>query len=132
MAFWHRSAAAFLAALCTTACGISTPSSNIVDPVSGTVVVGGNVLHSFSMGKSGEVEITITSLVPTPPINSIWIALGLLGNGTCDLLPAYATPIIVNRVVPFGSLNKADYCLIVYETGVLTTPIAYTGRISHP
>ncbi len=132
MAFWHRSAAVLLTALCTTACGISTPSSNTVDPVSGTLGVGANVLHAFSVSRSGEVEITITSLVPTPPINSVWISLGLLGNGTCDLLPAYSTPIIVNRVVPFGSLNKADYCLIVYESTVLATPVAYTGRISHP
>jgi hypothetical protein len=119
-----------LAASCV-ACGISTPSNNTVEDVSGTVPVGGNDVHNYSLSKMGEVEVTITSLAPTPSA-SIGMALGQQFSGGCTLLQGYQAAVVVNRVVQFGSLQKGGYCLIVYDTGILTAPTAYTGKFSHP
>jgi len=124
---------AILAVVFSAACGISTPSNNTVDQVSGTVPVGGNVLHSFTASKAGEVEVTITSLTP-PPNGTLAMTLGQQAGTTCSLIPGYVSAVVVNRVVQFGSLNKGSYCLIVYDPtpSVLTVPASYTGRISHP
>ncbi len=131
MVFSHRVFIASILALCTASCGISTPSANTIREISGTIPVGGNAVHSFSATKTGEVEVTITSLTPTPS-NPIQLTLGQQSGANCTLLPGYVAPVVVNRVVQFGSLTKADYCLIVYDTAVLTAPTSYTGRISHP
>ena len=130
MRFWRLLPVILLAASCA-ACGISTPSNNTVETVPGTVPVGSNDVHNFSLSKMGEVEVTITSLAPTPSA-SIGMALGQQFSGGCTLLQGYVSPVVVNRVVQFGALQKGGYCLIVYDTGILTAPTTYTAKISHP
>ena len=119
------------AALLSVACGISTPSSNKVETVSGIIPVGGSDSKNFSNTKTGELQITVTTLSPSPSA-SLGLAIGQQITGTCSLIQNYVASLVVNRVVEFGSLQKGDYCLYVYDTGVLTAATAYTAKISHP
>lgn len=131
MRFRPLTVAALLASLLAVACGITTPSDNTVDPVSGTIPVGGSDTHSYTFKRNGEVEVRITSVTPTPSA-SLGMGLGQTANGVCTLLAGYVSALVVNRTAQFGYLNKGDYCLIVYDTGVLTVPTNYSGTVSHP
>ena len=112
--------------------GIIDPSKNTIDPISGTLQVGGQVQSTHTLGKNGEVEVTMTSVTPTPANGSIGLQLGQVVNGTCSLLQGYSAAGVVNRKVQFGVLNKGTYCLVVFDPGVLTVPVTYAGNFSHP
>lgn len=124
-------AVAIVVVLMTTACGISTPSNNTKDTISGTIPVGGSDSHDFTVNKNGEVEVTVTSLTPSPSA-SLGMGLGQPTSGTCGLIQGYVAALVANRTAPFGYLNKGNYCLLVYDTGILTTATAYSATISHP
>src|SRR5215217_2947177 len=59
-------AAIFSASLLTASCGgITDPSKNTVENVSGTLNVGSAVEHRFTSSKTGELSVKITALAPT-------------------------------------------------------------------
>jgi hypothetical protein len=120
--------------LCTfmgTACGITTPDNNTQETVNGTLSVGGQSSHNFTVKKNGEVFVTVTALTPPPP-SSIGMAMGMPAASICSPLNGYVRAIVVNNKAEFGYLNKGDYCFMVYDVGALTAPTAYTAIISHP
>ncbi len=122
---------ALLAAPLVAACGISTPSDNTIENVSGTIPIGGSDFHVYSFKKNGEVEARITTISPSPSA-SLGIGIGQIVSSACAPLPGYVAPLVANRAVNFPYLNKGDYCLLVYDTGVLTAETTYSGTISHP
>ena len=133
MVFRRLFIALSLSAMASACGGIIDPAKNKVETFSGTLQVGGSSTFNYSWDKNGEIEVTITSVSPTPANGSIVFALGQIQNGTCFQLQGYAAPGIVNRKVQFGVLNKGSYCLVVYDPGgVLTVPVAFTGNFSHP
>ena len=115
--------------------GIIDPSKNTVETFSGTLAVGSSFTSPFySFSKNGEVEVTMTSVTPTPTNGSISMALGQVVSGSCQLLGVfYTAPGVVNRKNQFGVLNKGTYCIVVFDPGgVLTVPVNFSGTISHP
>jgi hypothetical protein len=132
MRFPHLLLALFVAALGTVSCSLNTPSNNTVEPMSGVIPVGGVATNNYSFNKSGEIEVTVDTLTPSPSA-SLGMALGQVVSGTCQLLGAgYVASVAVNRTIEFGYWNKGDYCIQLYDTGVLTVDTSYTGRFSHP
>ncbi len=116
--------------------GIIDPSKNTITPISGTLQPGqantGNS-HQFKANKNGELLVTLTSVAPSPSSGgSLGVALGQFANGNCGLLPGYIASGIVNRAIQFYQIQKADYCIFVFDPGVITVQTAYTGNISHP
>ena len=126
--------AALAAALFAAACGgIIDPSKNTVETFSGTLQPGGtNPSANYSVSKNGEVEVTMTSVVPAPPNGSIGVGLGQISGASCVPLAGYVASGIVNRKVQFGFVNKGTYCVLVFDPGVLTAPVSYSGTFSHP
>ncbi len=116
------------------ACSPIDPSKNTIVPISGTLQPGGTgASHLFKAARNGELEVTMTSVVPPPSSGgTIGIALGQILNGGCALLPGYVASVIVNRTTQFYTINKGDYCLLVYDPGVITVSTNYAGNISHP
>src|SRR5262245_19157081 len=81
--------ARWMAALCIVAavaasgCGISSPSDNTTETFKGLLDPGGSsVAGQFSVGNTGEVTITITSLTPTTNV-ALGILPGQLSGSTC-------------------------------------------------
>ena len=136
MGFRRFSTAVVFAAtvgLLTGCSGVIDPSKNTVVPFSGTLGVGGGVIFNYSWDKNGEIEVTMTSVTPTPTNGPIAMYIGQMdGSGNCFQLAGYSSPAIVNRKVQFGVLNKGNYCLGVYDPGVLTVPVNFAGTFSHP
>lgn len=116
--------------------GIIDPSKNTITPISGTLLPGqpntGNA-HQFKVSKNGELLVTLTSVAPSPSSGgSLGVALGQFTNGSCALLAGYIASGVVNRAIQFYQIQKGDYCIFVYDPGVITVQTTYTGNISHP
>jgi hypothetical protein len=122
-----------LVSLLTSCSGVLDPSKNQVTPISGQVAVGGALITAVSWSKQGEVEVTITSVSPTPANGPLAMYLGQEDNaGNCFQLAGYLSQAIVNRTVQFGVLQKGNYCVGVYDPGALTVAANVAGNISHP
>jgi hypothetical protein len=113
--------------------GVIDPSKNQVETFTGNLGVGGGAVFAYSWGKNGEIEVTMTSVTPTPANGPLAMYLGQEDNaGNCFQLAGYSSTAIVNRKVQFGVLNKGNYCLGIYDPGVLTAPVNFSGTFSHP
>ena len=123
-------------ALALSACDLNSPSKNAVESISGTLQPfqpGSGNSHTFKASKNGELSVTITAVTPSPSTGgSIAVYLGQVVNNSCALIPGYSSSVIVNRAIQFFQINKGDYCLYVYDPGVITVATTYTGTISHP
>jgi hypothetical protein len=110
------------------------PSKNTVEPFSGVVPVGGMFTKSgISWSKQGEVEVTMTSVTPTPTNGPLGMYIGQSdSSGNCFQLAGYVAQAIVNRTVQFGVLQKGTYCIAVYDPGALTVAANVAGNFSHP
>ncbi len=124
-------AAMALAGLLSVACGITTPADNTIDDIAGVIPVGGSDFREFSVKNNGELQVTITSLVPSPSA-SIGAAVGQVVSGQCVPIQNYLSPLVANRTIEFGYINKGSFCALFYDTGALRAQTNYTGKISHP
>jgi len=122
-----------LAAMLSSCGGISSPSENKVEPFSGTVSSGGfGPIHQFSVGKVGELFVTITALAPDQNI-FLGIVWGQPVNGGCAQFQT-TTSAHLNSQALGGQIEKGNWCIQVFDVGLVspTTPTSYTVRVSHP
>jgi hypothetical protein len=95
--------------------------------------VGGALIKPYSWSRNGEVEVTMTLVTPPPTNGPLNMYIGQEdGSGNCFQLQGYLSQAIVNRTVQFGVLNKGNYCLGIYDPGVLTVAVNVAGNFSHP
>jgi hypothetical protein len=133
MVFRRFLTAVACASLLSSCSGVIDPSKNTVENFEGDIAVGSAKIFDYSWDRNGEIEVTITSVTPTPTNGPIAMYIGQADNaGNCFQLAGYATQAIVNRKVQFGVLNKGSYCLGVYDPGVLTVSVHFKGTFSHP
>ena len=94
---FRRILGALTVAVALSACGgIMDPSKNTMDTITGTIPVGGADFKQFSTSKNGEVQVTISSLSPTPSNGALMgIALGQFASGSCAVFGNYVTTFIV-------------------------------------
>lgn len=128
-------------ALLTTACGSNTPTTPTTPNLpsteifSGTLPVQGSSFYSFTVAATGNVSITLASLVPVAPGPAVNTVMGL-GVGTpsgteCSVTNSVTTaPGLTAQLV--NSLTAATYCAKIYDLGALTAPVDFTVRIVHP
>ena len=120
------------AALFTISCGgIVDPSNNQMQEFSGTVSPQGFNPHPFSVNKTGEISIKITALAPlnNVPLGIIWAQAA--SDGSCVSVIQSG---IGNLGIPAitGQIFSGNYCVLVYDLGILTSPETYTIVVSHP
>jgi hypothetical protein len=126
----------------TVACGSdnnpSTPTTPILpssEVFTGTLAVKGSSFYSFTVAVSGNVSITLASLVPKAPGPAVSAVMGL-GVGTpdgtdCAITNSVTTaPGLTAQLV--NSLTPATYCTKIYDLGELTAPVDFAVRIVHP
>jgi hypothetical protein len=127
--------------LFTGACGSNTPTTPTTpaqpstEMFSGTLPVQGSSFYSFTVAATGNVSITLASLVPTAPGPAVNTVMGLgvgTPNGTdCSVTNSVTTaPGLTAQLV--NSLAPATYCAKIYDLGQLTVPVDFTVRIVHP
>jgi len=121
-----------LAALGAASCGgVTDPSKNNVDTLSGTLNPGDNIClqQTVNVGNGGEYTVKITALQPTP---TAVLLVGLWQGAGCVALvdQRYAQ---LNQVALSGPFyQKGTYAISVTDPGVLTVPQTFTITISHP
>ena len=113
----------------------TTPTGPSTEVFSGTLDVQGSSFYSFTTTTSGQVSITLASLVATRPGPALNSALGLavgapLGTD-CNVTSSVNTaPGLTAQLV--STLSPATYCARVYDIGNLTASVNFTVRIVHP
>lgn len=138
-------AVSFLCAigLLTVSCGggdnnPSTPTTPVLpqsEVFIGTLGVQESSFYSFTVAASGNVSITLASLVPKAPGPALSKVMGLgvgTPNGTeCAVTNSVTTaPGLTAQLV--NSLTAATYCTKIYDLGELTGPVDFAVRIVHP
>jgi len=131
-------AALCLAALVTVSCGgVVDPSKNVTDTFMGTIPVQGTAVpgHFFSIDKTGEFTVKVTSLQPNPTL----FFGTLLAQGPNDGNCTGSLPILqqnsfstLNTPALTGAIISGRYCVFLYDIGFFTVPQTYTVTISHP
>ena len=131
-----------LAALVAPACGganSSTPATPTgpstvptTETFTGTVPIGGNDIHTFTIVLSnGQVNITLTQAGPP---STIYMGLGIgtpSGSG-CTLLSggSVATPAgPVAQLV--GTTAAGTYCVAVFDAGNQSADVSYSVTVTH-
>ena len=93
--------------LATVSCGgLNSPENNTKANFSGTVQPLGQSDHSYTFTKRGELEVTITSVTPTPPSGQLVLGVGAISNGICYPFSAYVVAIVVNSPTRLRSCRE--------------------------
>ena len=121
-----------VAGLLTINCGgIVDPSKNQMESFSGEVKPQGFDSHSFNVNKTGEISIKLTELAPlnNVPLGVIWAQADSSGNCVSVIQSAVAN---LNLPAISGQIFSGNYCVLVYDLGILTAAETYTVLVSHP
>jgi hypothetical protein len=127
--------AALVCAVSLGACNsVSTPSSEITENFSDILPPLGQVSKNFSVGKNGEMQMTLQSLTPRPVVGFIALAVGQPVSGGCSPILGYVvSQAAVGQQYAFGSINKGSYCILVADpNGILTVSAAFSVQFVHP
>jgi hypothetical protein len=133
--------------LLTAACGQSDTSTvpteptttappSAVDAFSGTLQPTGTNLHTFTVAKTGYVEITLIGVVPQlvpGPSSPIVVGLGIgtpSGTGTCTVLYKVNAQAGTSAQI-VGTATAGPDCLTVFDVGTLSQPVIYTVTVAH-
>jgi len=133
MRFLSASVLALIAAgLLTISCGgIVDPSKNQMESFDGTVAPQGFSSHPFKTDRTGEISIKLTALAPlnNVPLGIIWAQAD--SNGNCVSVIQSS---VANLGLPAisGQIFSGNYCVLVYDLGILTASETYTVVVSHP
>jgi hypothetical protein len=130
------------AALLTASCGnddaVTTPTTPVgpqTEVFSGTLAVQGSNFFSFTVATSGQVSITLASLLSTRPGPALSTVVGLgvgtpLGTDCSETNGVTTGPGLTAQLV--NTLSPATYCTRISDLGNLTGPVNFTVRIVHP
>jgi outer membrane lipoprotein SlyB len=135
MANLIRTLAAVAAAVTLAGCGgVTSPSNQTSQDYSDTLTPGGQVFQTFSVSKTGEMQVTIQSLSPRPVVGFIGFAVGLPSGSVCSPLLGYAvTQAAIGQSYSFPTITKGSYCLLVGDfNSALAGSATFTVRYSHP
>lgn len=113
----------------------TTPALPSTEVFSGTLPVQGSSFYSFTVGTSGQVSITLASLVttqPGPALNTVMdLGVGTPLGTDCSVTNSVpAAPGLTAQLV--NTLTAATYCARIADLGNLTAPVNFTIRIVHP
>jgi hypothetical protein len=134
------------ALLAVSACSSSTspsttPTSSITDIFSGTLSPGSFSIQTITMGQTGTAHVTLAALTPVgsgplmAPALSVPVNVGVgtpnADASACALVGALdLTPALTSQLaVP---LDQGSGCVMLSDTGSLTTTVTYTILVEHP
>jgi hypothetical protein len=98
----------------------------------GTVAVGGNDVHAFTVAFSGgQVNAILTAAGP-PSTIYMGLGIGTPSGSACTLLTNGSVVTPAGTVAQLtGTLDAGSYCVMVYDAGNQTTPVTYAVTVNH-
>jgi hypothetical protein len=121
--------------LCLSACGgVDSPSQLTTEDFNDALDPLGQVSKSFSVGKTGEMQLTLQSLNPRPVVGFISLAIGTPSGTTCSPLLGYiVSQAAIGQQYAFPQIVKGSYCLLVADANAaLTSRATFSVRLAHP
>lgn len=131
---YRHAAVAFLIAVSLAACGgVTDPSQNTQTPFSGTLNLGQINSFGFSVSKSGELSITVTTMTPVIPTSTYFeVGFGNSISGSCQPLQANQYAIVGAAAISGYPVTPGAYCAFIADEGLFTKAETYTMVVSHP
>jgi hypothetical protein len=127
-----RRLALVVAVVAAASCGGVGPSDNVNQDFSGRVESGGPAeVHQFSIGKNGEMSVTVTAL--SNPNVLLIVYIGQMVGVDCAPMAGYVSQAAaLNRQAISNYITRGAYCLGVVHPGTSAGGVDYTVRVSHP
>ena len=122
-------------ALSLAACGsVTSPSQLTALDFTGTLDPLGQVSQTFSVSKTGEMQVTLQSLTPRPVVGFISIAVGLPAGALCQALSGYyISQTAIGQQYAFPQIAKGSYCLLILDgNAALTATASFSVHLLHP
>lgn len=111
--------------------GVVGPSQNRIEEFTGVVEpFGDGENHEFQASRNGEFDVRITSLEPSAGV-VLQVVMGQFVGGSCSQVVGLNLAGL-NTVALAGAIQSGRYCVGLFDEGVLTVPVTYTLRVSHP
>lgn len=117
----------------TSTTAATSTTTRTTDTYSGTVAVGGDDFHSFSVSASGTVDVTLTAAAP-PATVVMTLSLGLpTADGKCTPLAGASVRTAAGSTVQLSGLaSPSTLCVDVRDAGSQSSAVAYTVTVIHP
>ena len=114
--------------------GVDSPSSQTSTDFSGILAPGDQQFTSFSVAKTGEMQLTLVSLTPRPVIGFLSAAIGQQTGSVCSPIFGYiVSQAAIGQQYAFPQITKGTYCLVIADANVvLTQSAAFSIKLLHP
>jgi hypothetical protein len=130
----------FLLVAASTACKKSdsttttapTTVARSTDSFTGTVAVGGTATHNFTVGSTGQVDVTLTAAAPPTDV-SMGLAVGVPGDAGCAPLAGASTNTSAGSSPQLsGTISSGTLCVRIADNGSQKAQVSYTVTVVHP
>ncbi len=108
--------------------GVIDPSKNTQESFSGTMELDDLDIHEFR-SENGEYDVRFTAFSPQGNA-ALTLTLAQLRNGNCEPINSNVSGAL-NQTVLAGRISSGRYCLVVTPY-IMSEPVTYTVRVSHP
>ena len=106
------------------------------DTFTGTLEVGGTHDHTFTVTKTGEVDITLTSISGAGVPSTVFVGLfvGTPSGDVCTLIQGFGGSVQANLTTPqiTGNANAGSFCVEIKDVGNLAASVDYSITVAHP
>jgi hypothetical protein len=87
-------------------------------------------VYTFTVAKSGQVSITLTSVAPTAT-TALGLGIGTANGTACVLSSSTPTAIAGSTAQIAVTESPGTYCVKVYDPGTLSASVTFTVTIAH-
>ena len=102
------------------------------DTFSGTVNVGSQDIHTFTVSQNGEVDVTLTSAAP-PSTIVMGVGVGVPNGSACTFVAGGSVQTAAGSTSQiYGIVSSGTYCVEVYDVGNATSSVTYSVNVAHP
>lgn len=114
--------------------GVDSPSQQAAIDFNGVLDPGGEQFTTFSVSKTGEMQLTLQSLTPRPVLGFLSMAVGQPSGTACTPILNYIiTQVAIGQQYPIPQITKGTYCLTIADANLaLTQPASFSIRLLHP
>jgi hypothetical protein len=111
--------------------GVVGPSQNTITEFTGVIQpLSDGEDHEFQVSRNGEFDVRITSLEPSAGV-VLQVIMGRFVGGSCSQVVGLNVAAL-NSIALNGAIQTGRYCVGLFDEGILTVPVTYTLRVSHP
>jgi hypothetical protein len=109
--------------------GAPTPPTQIESFIEGTLNPNGGQTYVFQVTRQGQVTAQITALAPSDEV-VIGLSLGTFSGNACQVLLANDAATLNSTIIGTAT-TVGNFCVRLYDVGVLTQNVSFTVRLTH-